>query len=114
MRISDWSSDVCSSDLYWQSVREGTALPRAADFDLLALTNWLPDICLLDVHDANNVAYRFAGTAIVERMGHDPSGSNVLHDQTPSQIDRTSRAYRTVANRTDKRHLRQEGFRPCI
>lgn len=83
---------------YWQSVRDGAALPRAADFDLLALTNWLPDICLLDVHDAGHVAWRFAGTAIVERMGHDPSGSNVLHDQEPSQIDRVSRGYRTVAN----------------
>src|SRR3546814_8983974 len=25
MRISDWSSDVCSSDLLWRTRREGTA-----------------------------------------------------------------------------------------
>src|SRR3546814_1700511 len=31
MRISDWSSDVCSSDLHRAARRQGTCAPRAAD-----------------------------------------------------------------------------------
>jgi hypothetical protein len=83
---------------YWRSVRRGEAIPRSADFDLLALTNWLPDMTLLDVRDADTVIWRFAGTAIVERMGYDPSGENVLHSQSKNQLDRASRAYRIVTS----------------
>src|SRR3546814_16624700 len=34
MRISDWSSDVCSSDLVWQSAR-GTIVPWVVEVDKL-------------------------------------------------------------------------------
>ncbi|MCE9648766.1 MAG: PAS domain-containing protein [Parvibaculum sp.] len=83
---------------YWQSVRRGDAIPRSADFDLLALTNWLPDMSLLDVRDADTVIWRFAGTTIVERMGYDPSGENVLHSQAKNLLDRAARAYRMVTS----------------
>ncbi len=83
---------------YWQSVRDGAALPRAADFDLLALTNWLPDMSILDVLSIDDVIWRFAGTAIVERMGHDPSGENVFGIQTPATKPRTASAYQTATH----------------
>jgi hypothetical protein len=78
---------------YWQSVRQGRNVPRTADFDLLALTNWLPDMSLLDVLSVEDVIWRFAGTTIVERMGHDPSGQNVFNIQAPAMKSRTARAY---------------------
>lgn len=81
---------------YWQSVRRNGAIPRAADFDLLALTNWLPEMSLLDIYDMDNVVCRFAGTAIVERMGMDISGQNIFNSQAEAMRDRASRAYLTA------------------
>lgn len=81
---------------YWQSVRRGKAIPRSSDFDLLALTNWLPEMALLDVRGLDEVNWRFAGTAIVERMGTDPSGENVFSVQAEALRARSARAYRTA------------------
>jgi hypothetical protein len=86
---------------YWQSIRRGRIVPRSADFDLLALTNWLPDMSLLDVLNAEDVIWRFAGTTIVERMGHDPSGQNVFNIQAPAMKSRTARAYQ-IATRQEQ------------
>lgn len=83
---------------YWRSVRNGREVPRSADFDLLALTNWLPDLTILDVLSAEDVIWRFAGTAIVERMGHDPSGENVFSIQAPAMKSRSANAYQLVAH----------------
>lgn len=81
---------------YWQSIRNGKAIPRSADFDLLAVTNWLPDMSLLDVQGVDSVHWRFAGTAIVERMGYDPSGQNALSAQSKNLLDRVARAYQNA------------------
>jgi len=78
---------------YWRSVRNGKKVPYAADFDLLALTNWLPDMTILDVLSVEDVIWRFAGTTIVERMGHDPSGENAFKTQAPAMKSRTASAY---------------------
>lgn len=84
---------------YWQNVRQGAAIPLSTDFDLLALTNWLPDLTLLDVFDLNNVVWRFVGTNIVDRMGVDPSGQNVFQNQSQNMLNRTARAYQAMADK---------------
>lgn len=83
---------------YWRSVRNGRRIPRSADFDLLALTNWLPDMSMLDVLSTEDVIWRFAGTTIVERMGHDPSGENVFRIQAPAMKSRTANAYQLATH----------------
>src|SRR3546814_14767830 len=42
MRISDWSSDVCSSDLYWYTVERapGVSEEEVTDMDLRTAQEW--------------------------------------------------------------------------
>jgi hypothetical protein len=63
---------------YWQSVRIGSAIPKAGDFDPMAIFKLLPDIMILDLPDDHTVRYRLAGTATVERLGYEPRGRNAL------------------------------------
>lgn len=63
---------------YWQSVRNGGEIPKANDFDPMAIFKLLPDIMILDLPDDDTVRYRLAGTATVERLGYEPRGRNVL------------------------------------
>jgi hypothetical protein len=83
---------------YWQSVRTGDAIPTSADFDLLDIAGWLPDITILDVISLDQVTVRFAGTALVERLGLDPTGLNVLTMQAKTSLDQVKRAYHAMAN----------------
>jgi hypothetical protein len=83
---------------YWQSLRQGAAVPRAADFDLLELASLLPDISLLDVTGLDCVTARFVGTGITERLGMDPTGLNLLGIQAKNSLDRVARAYHSMAN----------------
>src|SRR3546814_12912860 len=65
MRISDWSSDVCSSELYWSERAAGRAAPRRSDIDPLdLLSSLLPHLLLINVErDPPDFRYRLAGTA---------------------------------------------------
>lgn len=63
---------------YWQSVRNGEEIPKANDFDPMAIFKLLPDIMILDLPNDDMVRYRLAGTATVERLGYEPRGRNVL------------------------------------
>jgi len=63
---------------YWQSVRLGNDIPKANDFDPMAIFKLLPDIMILDLPDDQTIRYRLAGTATVERLGYEPRGRNVL------------------------------------
>ncbi len=83
---------------YWQSVRKGPAVPSCTDFDLLDIANWLPDIVLLDVVSLDTVMTRFAGTMLVERIGMDPTGLNLLSMQAKNSLDQAARAYSSMAN----------------
>ncbi|MGV8997148.1 MAG: PAS domain-containing protein [Parvibaculaceae bacterium] len=96
--MKNWRELTGFSELYdyWSSGREGTDLPRADKFDLLALTQWLPNIVLLDVYGDDNVVARFAGTAIVDRLGFDITRENVFASQSDITRERVMRAYTTV------------------
>lgn len=73
-------------------------LPTADKFDLLALTLWLPDLMLLDVLGPENYYCRFAGTAIVERLGFDMSHKNIFEFQSDATRDQVGRAYNAIVN----------------
>lgn len=95
-----WRDDAGFSELYdyWESGREAGSLPRADKFDLLAVTPWLADMCLLDVLGPENYFCRFAGTALVERLGFDMSQQNIFTFQSSETRDLTAASYHAVVN----------------
>lgn len=95
-----WRDDTDFSELYdyWESGREAGDLPRADKFDLLAVTPWLADMSLLDVLGPDNYLCRFAGTALVERLGFDMSQKNIFTFQSEATRDLTRASYQAVVN----------------
>src|SRR3546814_15234519 len=79
MRISDWSSDVCSSDLPWPDSRDWDALAGEAVAAALALT---PFAGLPDAAPLVEVAVRLTDDAEVQTLNRDFRGrdkpTNVL------------------------------------
>jgi len=98
--VRNWRQLAGFSELfdYWNSLRADGDVPRADKFDLLALTQWLPNLMLLDIHGDGNVVGRFAGTAMVDRMGYDLTRQNVVLDQASVSRDRTMNAYNMVVS----------------
>lgn len=96
--VRNWRELSGFSELYdyWNSGREAGDLPRADKFDLLALTQWLPNIILLDVFARDNVVARFAGTAMVDRLGFDITRENVINNQSDASRERVINAYAAV------------------
>src|SRR3546814_12120525 len=88
MRISDWSSDVCSSDLsqarmrvsrrlfeYWQGELRDGVPPQRTEVDPSAIKDILPFVLLGDIEPAPfRVLFRLVGTAIAEFSRQDFSG----------------------------------------
>ncbi len=62
---------------YWSSLPRASGAPDAAGFDPLALTQWLPDATILEIHDTDDIRFRLVGTRVAERMTHDPTGTNM-------------------------------------
>lgn len=73
-------------------------LPAADTFDLLALTLWLPDLMLIDILGPENYYCRFAGTAIVERLGFDMSQKNIFEFQSDATRPQVRRAYTSIVD----------------
>src|SRR3546814_20765394 len=74
MRISDWSSDVCSSDL--QEARPQLRLPRAE----------LLDVEQFRYHGA--ARYRFAGNAVMVGIRRDAAQLDALRDEKVDHLRR--------------------------
>ncbi|MGK2740643.1 PAS domain-containing protein [Tepidicaulis sp. LMO-SS28] len=70
---------------YWLSIRKDAVCPSAADFDPMKIARLLPDVSVFERRSRHEVVYRLAGTAIGERMGHDPTGENVLELSAPER-----------------------------
>jgi len=81
----------------WQSIRQEEKLPRAEDFDLLAVLPLLPELSLFDMVAPGEIICRFAGTAICDRLGHDLTGRNICQQQATAMRDRARRAYEGMA-----------------
>lgn len=63
---------------YWSSLPAAGGLPNASDFRPTEIARCLPDTAIHEIRSPDVVIYRLAGTGIAERMGHDPTGTNVL------------------------------------
>lgn len=63
---------------YWSSLPAVNGVPDAADFKPTAIARWLPDATIIETRSPTVMPYRLAGTRVAERMGHDPTGVNML------------------------------------
>ena len=62
---------------HWSSLRHGRDVPDRADIDPAAIRGQLPHLFMLDVLPEQAYRFRLAGTAIVARLGFDPTGKQV-------------------------------------
>ncbi|WP_193366597.1 PAS domain-containing protein [Pelagibius marinus] len=86
---------------YWDSLRQGRAMPRRADFHPEAVVRQLPGVLLLDVEgvDAEGIGiyrYRVVGTAEVDLRGHDPTGKLVQEGFFWSSLEDALDCYETI------------------
>ncbi len=86
---------------YWMSLPLRDGMPDASDFAPSAIVRWLPEVILFELNEPLVATYRLAGTAVVERLGHNPTGSNLI-DLLPAER-------RIEAGRT----LHEIAVRPC-
>lgn len=70
---------------YWQSLREGEAVPRAEAVNPGSMRGLLPELIIYDVADAETIRYRLAGTLAAQRLGFEPKGFNLM-DWTPRHL----------------------------
>lgn len=60
---------------YWQSKRQGAALPRRADIDPTQIPQLMPYVLLVDIEqNPFRVRYRLVGTKVVESTGFEFTG----------------------------------------
>lgn len=93
---------------YWDSLRQGDAMPRRADFRPEAVPRHLPGILLVDVEGLDEAGvgiyrYRVVGTESVRLRGHDPTGKLVRDAFFWSSVEAAIAVYECV--RTSGRHL---------
>lgn len=86
---------------YWSRLPAPGGVPDVADFKPTAIARWLPDTTIAEICSPTAAYYRLAGTRVAERMGHDPTGVNML--------DLVAENFRAEASRD----LHEVVFRPC-
>lgn len=95
---------------YWDSLRQGSAMPRRAGFRPEAVPRHLPAILLIDVEGLDETGvgiyrYRVVGTESVRLRGRDPTGKLVREAFFWSSAEEAIAIYESV--RTSRRHLYQ-------
>jgi len=84
----EWTTRVLTSGPFanlisdWHEARQtdsgNTKLPTSSALTAEKMSPYLKDISIFDCISYDEVMYRFVGTDIAERMGHDVTGENVL------------------------------------
>jgi len=115
--LEDCPSRIAEIFRYWDSLHDGRALPRRAEFRPEAVPRHLPSILLVDVEGLDDAGigiyrYRVVGTESVRLRGRDPTGQLVRDAFFWSSGEAAIAIYETV--RTSRRHLYQtaEFFSP--
>jgi hypothetical protein len=91
------SPRVASFYRYWDSKRDGRAMPSRADLDPVEMKPWLPGITLVDVnHDPYSLVYRLVGTKLTELRGRDVTGMTVEEGFIGSSLEDVLENYRLV------------------
>lgn len=63
---------------YWSSLPRREGMPDASDFDPLAIIGCLPDMVVVSVNSPTDIHHRLVGTGLVNRLGYDATGGNLL------------------------------------
>ncbi|MEQ8267483.1 MAG: PAS domain-containing protein [Parvibaculum sp.] len=63
---------------YWSSLPRLEGMPDASDFDPLAIIGCLPDMVVVSVNSPTDIHHRLVGTGLVNRLGYDATGVNLL------------------------------------
>lgn len=92
--------------LYWSALTRSGGAPAAADFDPLALTQWLPDVTIMGLNSPDDIRFRLVGTRVAERMTHDPTGTNMLDLLAPVTRTQVCRDMHEIAARPCGYHAR--------
>lgn len=108
--LDDCPPTIAEIFRYWDSLRQGSALPRRAEFRPEAVPRHLPAILLVDVEGVDEAGvgiyrYRVVGTESVRLRGRDPTGELVRDAFFWSSGEAAIAVYETV--RTSRRHLYQ-------
>jgi len=84
----EWTTRVLTSGPFanllsdWHEARQtdsgNTKLPTTSSLTAEKMSPYLKDISIFDYISHDEIVYRFVGTDIAERMGHDVTGENVL------------------------------------
>lgn len=84
----EWTTRVLTSSPFadllsdWHEARQtdsgNTELPTTSSLTAEKMSPYLKDISIFDCISRDEFIYRFVGTDIAERMGHDVTGENVL------------------------------------
>lgn len=86
---------------YWDSLRQGRAMPRRADFRPEAMVRQLSGLLLIDVEGLDSEGkgiyrYRVVGTEEVRLRGHDPTGKLVQDGFFWSSLEDALACYETI------------------
>jgi len=105
-RPRDASPSIAGFFDYWMNLPRPGGMPDAADFAPAAIARWLPEIILFELASPTIATYRLAGTAVVERLGHNPTGSNLLDLLPEARRAQASRDLHELVTRPCCYHLR--------
>ena len=82
---------------YWDSKRQGRAMPARSDLDPIEMRRWLPGIILVDVlQDPYRLVYRLVGTRSVDIRSSEVTGRTVQEGQHGSKLPHVMENYRLV------------------
>tara|TARA_R110002072_G_scaffold251761_4_gene410643 strand:- start:37 stop:570 length:534 start_codon:yes stop_codon:yes gene_type:complete len=63
---------------YWRSLEPENMVPKRRSFDPTRIANLLPAVAIYEILSSDEIIYRLAGTAIVDRLGIEVTGKNFL------------------------------------
>ena len=72
------SEESQSLKVYWESLRNGSEVPRRADFRPEKITHLLSRIMIMEWLKTDYLSIRLAGTFFSERLGYDPTGKSAI------------------------------------
>jgi len=76
---------------YWCGLPRLDGMPDASDFDPLAVMDCLPDMVVVSVNSPTDIHHRLVGTGLVNRLGYDATGVNLLDLISPDNRMQASR-----------------------
>ncbi len=75
----DWvTPDAKEFAYYWRSLDRDRVVPRRDSFDPVRISPLLPGIAIYEVKSRDEIIYRLAGTALVDKFGMEVTGKNFL------------------------------------